>query len=214
MKIWSAKKRILALFILIFTTLVFFGVWGCTPQENEVIEEGSDETTQDSGDVTVSGQYDDEFTWTADVDCTICHAPESQSLTDTAVLAGFHANTEGLDCADCHADVAALEKAHKDKNASSKMPTRLRTTKVEDSFCLTCHDDYPVLAEQTASYTELVDKNGLVVNPHALPENSDHTTIRCATCHVMHENETPIDAAKAQCLSCHHENVFECGTCH
>ena len=208
----SAKKRLFVLFSIVFVALVAFGVWGCAPQTSAPSTD-SNVSDQDSGNAS-DGQYADDFTWTVDSDCAVCHTIESDAATNPAVLSGFHTATEGMTCATCHIDTAGLEQAHEGKNATSKEPKRLRKTKIEESFCLSCHDDYPTLAKQTASYTELVDKNGLIVNPHDLAKTSDHRIITCTSCHVMHKDETPIESTKEQCLSCHHENVFECNTCH
>ena len=115
-------------------------------------------------------------------------------------MAGYPAATheaEGETCASCHPDNAALASAHEGALPSSTMPKRLTKTKVDDTLCLACHD-----------------QEELVENPHALPETENHTAIACSDCHKMHSPETAAETAKAKCLSCHHEDVFECNTCH
>lgn len=72
-----------------------------------------------------------------------------------------------------------------------------------------------MLVAATADSTALTDSSGTVVNPHDLPAVKDHDSITCTTCHDVHDPEP--DAAKTaskKCLSCHHEGVYECYTCH
>lgn len=69
-------------------------------------------------------------------------------------------------------------------------------------------------AEATADIDYLVDANGTMVNPHDLPVNKSHATITCATCHAMHDDTTLEETAVKACIKCHHDNVYECFTCH
>ncbi|WP_139653547.1 cytochrome c3 family protein [Raoultibacter phocaeensis] len=153
-----------------------------------------------------------EFTWSADVDCSACHADEATSMVTAGYPAAVH-EAEGESCASCHADDTALASAHEGALPSSAMPKRLVKTKVDEGLCLSCHN-LEELAAKTAESTVLADSQGLVENPHALPQTENHAAIACADCHKMHSSEAVADTAKAQCLSCHHENVFECNTCH
>ena len=58
------------------------------------------------------------------------------------------------------------------------------------------------------------DENGLTVNPHDLPADHYGSKVMCGSCHKMHDTkEIEVSAANA-CLGCHHDNVYECGTCH
>lgn len=159
-----------------------------------------------------STPVDVEFAWSAEADCSMCHADEAASMTMAGYPAATH-EAEGETCASCHADNAALASAHEGALPSSTMPKRLTKTKVDDTLCLACHDQEE-LAEKTAASTVLADSQGLVENPHALPETENHTAIACSDCHKMHSPETAAETAKAKCLSCHHEDVFECNTCH
>jgi hypothetical protein len=54
------------------------------------------------------------------------------------------------------------------------------------------------------------------VNPHDRPSNEDHdaSPLRCANCHKIHQAEAPGETALRVCSGCHHQGVFECGTCH
>ena len=76
------------------------------------------------------------------------------------------------------------------------------------------HGSQEDLAAKTEACAILTDANGTVVNPHALPENEDHTTIDCGSCHSMHSDDTIEDTAKKACKGCHHMDVYECNTCH
>lgn len=69
-------------------------------------------------------------------------------------------------------------------------------------------------ATATADVTVLTDENGTTVNPHDLPVNKSHDTIVCATCHTMHDDAPLEETAAEACTKCHHDNVYECFTCH
>lgn len=153
-----------------------------------------------------------EFTWSADADCSTCHVDEAASMETAGYPASVH-EAEGETCASCHADDAALASAHEGALPTSTMPKRLAKTKVDDALCRSCHDQGE-LAEITADSVALVDSQGLAENPHALPETENHAAIACSDCHKMHSSTVVAETAKATCLSCHHENVFECNTCH
>lgn len=179
--------------------------------------------------------------WPIDGDCTACHTKEafdleaapaepdvkeakdteatdasSQEAADDAVpCADYIAIHSAFGCAVCHAD-EKLGELHDGVAADDKMPKKLKKTKVDAEICLVCHESYDALAEKTADSQALVDDNGTVVNPHALPDVTDHEPISCVDCHTVHKDaDKPVtEKAKDKCLSCHHENVFECGTCH
>lgn len=173
----------------------------CSPKE------ASDTSNSDAKTTSI------DFAFAEDSDCAMCHTVESTSATDGSCLASqaSHASTE---CVSCHTFNEDLEKAHAKVKAGETPRDELRRTKVEDDACLSCHD-YEELAEKTASSTALVDANSLTVNPHEVYKTGlSHNDIACSNCHEMHKADTPKETAQATCLSCHHENVFECGTCH
>jgi hypothetical protein len=193
--------------------VVIFLAMGCAPRAADSQDAGKD--ADKVGEVPAADDpYAAAFTWSNDSECSVCHITEAQSLSNSATQAALH-EAEGLDCATCHVDAQALTAAHKDATSSSKMPIRLKTTKVEAETCLTgCHESLEMLAATTESSTALTDSEGKVVNPHELPQGGDHSIIRCVSCHTVHTDEPVSKSAKDLCVSCHHEDVFECGTCH
>lgn len=154
-----------------------------------------------------------DFTWSSDSDCSMCHTGELESLQDAAFPAAVH-EREAVDCATCHSDESKLSAAHGGAFPDSKMPTRLKNTAVSEQICLDCHDDATALAQATEGSTALVDSEGTAVNPHALSDSEDHEGVSCSDCHKMHSPDPVGETAMNACLSCHHEGVFECYTCH
>lgn len=151
--------------------------------------------------------------WTPETDCLTCHTAQDPGTEDPTAPAVLHA-ANGADCITCHDDAAGLATVHEGATADAKMPQRLRTTKVDEALCLSCHNK-DELAAVTAESTVLTDKNGLTINPHDLPTVGAHSSITCTNCHVAHESSAGLSAnAMANCTKCHHEEVFECNTCH
>jgi hypothetical protein len=149
-----------------------------------------------------------------DSDCTTCHVAESTAQDPTAP-ALYHEEQEGVACVTCHtAGEDELAKVHEDAAATDTMPVRLKTTEVGEEACLSCHETGE-LAALTQASTVLTDEEGLVVNPHELPQNGSHVNISCTDCHQQHEPRAEIaENSMATCTRCHHEEVFACGTCH
>lgn len=140
-------------------------------------------------------------------------APDAEGTTGLEGYAAEHVANFGLTCISCHDDVDKLAEVHKSAGAG-KTATRLKKTDVSSEVCLSCHD-LEVLAEATAKSTVLTDDNGTVINPHDIPEGSEHGTLGCTDCHKAHDQEkTLAQSAKTACTSCHHAGVFECNTCH
>jgi hypothetical protein len=151
--------------------------------------------------------------WSPDVDCVTCHVAEDPTGGTVATTGAFHAD-QAAQCVTCHNSESELNTIHEGATATAKMPVRLKTTKVTDEVCLGCHVKSE-LATQTVNSTALTDSNGLTVNPHQLPEVGTHQSITCTECHYMHKPADDLAAnAKAKCVSCHHQDVFECNTCH
>ena len=162
---------------------------GCAPQASTESSESSGEaeaaTTIATGD----------FAFSAEADCAVCHTVEGDSFSDSACAASNHA---ALTCTTCHSDVDGLASAHDGVAYGDKGAKRLKTTDVAESTCQAeaCHGSYETLAEQTSSSTLLTDSNGTVVNPHDLPENADHETVTCGSCHDMHASADCAETAK------------------
>jgi len=145
--------------------------------------------------------------WRKDIDCTVCHEYESTSLNDSTCAASAHSDET---CIDCHDDLSRLTTLHKGVSGP-RSSTTLRKTNVTEGACLSCHDSWEELALKTLDCTLIADHNGTVINPHAYPETGDHAIISCVSCHDIHVVQRPQISI---CISCHHEEVFECFTCH
>lgn len=167
--------------------------------------------------------------------CNTCH-------NDGEVLQEAHDNpgkrmptklkkTDVLDevCLSCHGDDAPLaallladdesERAEDEgKDApAEKAETVAKPVEADDKEVEEASEDVgstKALAETTAQSTVLTDKHGTVCNPHALPQNSSHDTIACVSCHKVHDDVTLERRSELTCLNCHHDEVYECGTCH
>ena len=153
--------------------------------------------------------------WSPDIDCTTCHSDQQASLSNTACLKGMHKDAK---CTSCHTDTDGLSKAHESASGTYS-GTELESTRVDEKACLSCHGSYDELAAKTASITVLTDSKGTVVNPHAVRTaavnvKGQHDEITCTTCHTVHASGDSATNAQQECLSCHHQNVYECGTCH
>ncbi|NTW29454.1 MAG: hypothetical protein HGA39_08865 [Coriobacteriia bacterium] len=157
------------------------------------------------------------FAWSASSDCTTCHATETESAKDTTMLIAKHAGA-GVKCMSCHTDVTGLKNAHGGVTVDTKVPADLKLTKtmVDEKTCLSsaCHNTtLAELVKKTVASTVLTDANGTVINPHLAPTlTKAHVDAKmtCSKCHAMHVKLDP----KAYCVSCHHQSVFVCGTCH
>ena len=208
----KVKFSIIAFLAVTSCLLLAFMLGGCgqsTPPAQTPAASGSA-----SPAVTETGSVI-KISWVADMNCSLCHGTEENSKIDGSLM-GKHAD---LACGVCHTDEAALSGVHADVTASdSSTITSLKKTSVSEDTCIGCHGDYAALSENTLSVTILTDANGTVVTPPLVQTevnaNGQHDLITCADCHKMHSTEGADVAATASCLSCHHEDVYECGTCH
>lgn len=188
-------------------TLVVVLAAGCAPQQQSTAS-AEDETSKANA-VQVA--------WSMDSDCEGCHATEAASREDATSLHAVHIDST---CISCHTDEEGLTTAHKDYQTGNPA-SKLKKTDVASLSCLAsgCHDQAD-LSQATAQETALTDTKGTVVNPHDLPVHEDHSEgVTCASCHKMHgagtdEADAVYQASKATCLSCHHNEVYECHTCH
>lgn len=148
-----------------------------------------------------------------DITCTGCHAKATEAMGQTGFTGAYHATQE---CTSCHSDEAGLTTAHSNrfdaKSAASLVA--LTKTKIDPEMCYSCHGSMEELAAKTADCTVLTDENGKTVNPHDLPEGHFGVNVDCGSCHKMHSAVDTATSAQNSCMTCHHNNVYECGTCH
>lgn len=173
---------------------------------------------------------DNASTWADDAgDCVVCHTRQADAADNKDALIAKHAM---LDCVACHDDDATLSKMHKTAEEGQRIPKTLKQTSVPNEACLTCHqassDGSASAGKAPATKSDvpapsvpaipagvtIADANGLEVDVHALPENSDHATVTCGSCHTMHAAKSAEKTTAKVCGTCHHKNVFECHTCH
>lgn len=163
----------------------------------------------DSADNPTSGQTAQavEFVWSEESDCSLCHQVQHDAMTDG------HAS---FSCVDCHADTSTLEYIHEGKSADDKVSNRLKKTEVTEATCEACHGSYADLAVKTIDCVALTDSEGTIVNPHEAKElgPEEHGDMTCASCHAEHDGDAVDEAAQKFCISCHHDGVYECYTCH
>lgn len=205
----SLRKIVLASAVAAVIALMSLGTVGCAPKTADLSETGSGSQAEADENAAMTG----DFAFSADADCTTCHSTEGDSLGDATMPASNHATQE---CTTCHSDIDSLATAHDGVQFGDKAPKRLKKTTIDTTACFSsgCHGSQEDLAAKTEACAILTDANGTVVNPHALPENEDHTTIDCGSCHSMHSDDTIEDTAKKACKGCHHMDVYECNTCH
>ncbi len=171
----------------------------CAPNQND-----------DAG-TSVNASPVEEIAWSSDADCSTCHATEQESYENAQCLASKHVSTA---CVTCHDNSNELANAHENAASSNTKPKKLKQTDISEATCLSCHfGSREDLASATADLV-LTDANGTTANPHNLTPSESHDSISCTDCHGMHASEPIEDQARATCYSCHHEQVFECGTCH
>jgi hypothetical protein len=133
--------------------------------------------------------------------CLTCHQVDDGVVTEGAWAASEEGADEQADQADGDAqDTEDVDEAE----ASEESETESAAVSAIPAYSATA----------TADIDWLTDENGTTVNPHNLPVNKSHNTITCATCHDMHNDETLEETAKNACIQCHHDNVYECFTCH
>jgi hypothetical protein len=169
---------------------------GCAPRISQ-------EASNADAENTVTGTV-----WAPTIDCLVCH-----DLAEPNTLGTLHQDL-GSSCLSCH-EVAELQPIHDEHGDSVRVPAKLRYSSVAQTACLAsgCHENREELAARTGEVS-ISDKNGLAVNPHELPNSESHDSLSCAKCHVAHEESVTLAVAEDECFGCHHEKVFECGTCH
>ena len=153
--------------------------------------------------------------WSMDSDCASCHTKEAATLTNDSCLLYAHSD---LECTSCHIDDDKLALSHKDMSADTSRLRRLKRTTVGEETCVDCHGTWEELSELTKESTLVKDTEGTVVNPHTVTtvinKSFQHDRITCTSCHQMHTETTLETNANSTCATCHHQNVYTCGTCH
>lgn len=158
-----------------------------------------------------AGPSDELLAWAGEMDCTSCHEVPAKSLDDETCAAPLH-TALGLGCTDCHADDALIG-IHGKMKPNAKVPTKLKKSDLSVETCASCHPS-EALVEATTDSSALTDSEGTVVNPHDIPDVKEHKDISCQSCHKMHAESKPASLAPTLCQDCHHEDVYECYTCH
>lgn len=213
----ALNAKLTLTFIIVAAVALLAILAACAPQETgdavsdpepvEVVEEAK-ETEEDSpSNSTV------DLSFSMDSDCGTCHKKAVESEQNAHTVSSVHASHE-VSCITCHDQEETLKEVH-DNATSMDEPKRLKTAKISEETCLSCHVSYEELATKTADVTVLTDANGLTINPHSAKQlNEEHASeITCMKCHTEHEE---IDENKSQnyCMNCHHMKVYECNTCH
>ena len=195
------KKRLLAVATAVVLCVCLAALTACAK---------APETAQGQQDSDSSGsQAAAAMEWSADSDCSACHAAEAESL-GTVQTAAAHS---GNGCLSCHSDEAHLKEVHESSDGDS-VPAKLSSAgSIGSDICLGCHST-DTLKAATADGPALIDEEGTSVNPHDRPEGHLGEKVDCADCHSVHAGSSPLDNAESQCASCHHEGVYQCGTCH
>lgn len=191
-------------------------VGGCAPrQASDSSEQGVTSPGQSNANGTAndadadSGMQIDMASWSMDSDCSICHSKEQKSAQSSDCLASIHASN---DCAACHDNESSLVEIHQSADSSDASKLKRLKEPVSEEACFACHGSWEELAAATAESTAMTDKGGRTVNPHDVPVTEGHTfELECTTCHTVHEAG---DEPGAYCKTCHHEDLYECGTCH
>ena len=206
---YSSRKARFAMLVAIAVacTAIACAVMACAPSEKN---EPKQEAASSAKDAVV------EVAWSSESDCSACHITQSASMDDTGCLLSQHADQE---CISCRSDEAALSEIHEKKAGSDPEKLKsLKSTEVSMTGCVECHGSWEELAEKTVDVTILTDTNGKTVNPHEAATvgntTGQHDEITCTSCHEMHTSESIEETAPKACQTCHHMDVYECGTCH
>lgn len=210
-------KKLLVLFSALLFCFSVVCVFGCS---SEGTDDGSSESVSQSDEDASQSDEDESsgepvelenFVWATDTDCNICHIQEEESMQNPECPASLHSDQE---CIVCHDDEAGLADVHKKvKTTEDPEKGRLWTTEINELICADCHDKAELI-QLTASNDNLKDSEGTIVNPHDVPENASHATITCSSCHKMHQANDVGAESRRLCIGCHHQDVWECGSCH
>lgn len=220
MKTSAGYRKRSSLAAIVAAGVLAFSLAACSPQAAG----DSSRPADDSSAVTPAS-----IPWSQESDCSACHVDEFQSASAGDALYSIHSSLDGMgSCIDCHDDSDALSSAHEGyMDEKARLPKKLKETSVSEETCIAsgCHVTEDLVAK-TADSVALTDAEGTVVNPHSMVTDGNHKVggsagadIQCSTCHKMHavsgtDSAEVVEAASARCKSCHHSDVYECGTCH
>lgn len=200
----TRSKRLSFLVIVAAIIVIAAIIGGCSPNRSQ--EGRTDKTSEQSSESPAAAI--DMTQWNSESDCTTCHTVEGGSMENSACVGSRHSD---MACIACHVDNGELTEIHQAAKNSKPGKIKRLESPIKNEFCFTCHGSYESLAELTVGVTVLTDKSGTTINPHAIPTNAEHDTDpACKDCHAMHGDSDP----QAYCRSCHHADVYECGTCH
>ena len=159
--------------------------------------------------------------WSMETDCAACHTHESATSTSENSL---HSTHNDMSCTSCHSQEDRLATVHRKMSADISKLRRLKRTSISEDGCIACHGSWEELSNLTKESTLIRDIEGLIVNPHIvrteLNATNQHDRVTCTTCHQMHTDrvhnpDTTLEAtANGVCETCHHAQVYTCGTCH
>ncbi len=160
-----------------------------------------------------------------DLDKIMSYYIDSINDGNTMIYAHYNSDSgevEEVTCLSCH-DINLLRKLYFYVDAlmldeAINVGDHSETT----LMCLACLGSYEELAQLTADYTGLEDELGNIANPHVygggIADTSTeerHYALPCLQCHTfVHNVSDVLFDTFWHCSGCHHERVFECGTCH
>jgi hypothetical protein len=209
-------RKIMRILTVVFVFVFVLALLACSPRTAGTDSEdtGFESSEESNGDALVAA----ELTWTPESDCAMCHENSVTSLASLTCEA-THADNPDDTCTTCHTDVSGMGTAHSGVTLADTTGDvhSLKKTKISEDACLSCHIlDELIVATQAS--TVLTDSEGLTVNPHEVNSvynvGNSHSSLICSSCHKMHSDKPVEDNASQNCRSCHHQDVYECGTCH
>lgn len=135
--------------------------------------------------------------------CGVCHQAYVDSMGNDTFLGGKHHDATE-DCFECHEKNGVVTAHAKVTGPPGKL---FRQRKYPNESCLSCHDGYEDLVENTKHSKALITVDGKVINPH----DTHVGKVECFNCHKMHKDKPPIE----YCYGCHHtRQLNHCKDCH
>ncbi len=161
----------------------------------------------DGGIAAPSVESDDEDAEATDEDTEVVEEDDDTTATATKAADDAVATSSAKDDIDADADKTT------DADDADEAETDDEDTDADDEE--EALPEKTQLIAATADSEVLTDSEGTVVNPHDLPDSMNHNKIACVDCHKIHDTEADLaKTASKKCTSCHHQNIYECYTCH